>query len=47
VKCVQTMGVFIGWGMKFEKNWIFFEFFGPITVKTTSFLVQTIEFVFK
>jgi hypothetical protein len=41
------MGVFIGWG----QNLKFLEkigFFGAITVKkTSSFSVQTVEFVFK
>jgi hypothetical protein len=41
------MGVFIGWGTKFEILRIFFKFFGALTVKTASFLVQTVEFIFK
>jgi hypothetical protein len=39
-------GVFIGWETKFKKLG-FFGFFGAIMVKTSSFLVQMIEFVFK
>jgi hypothetical protein len=38
-------GVFIGWGTKFEKFRIFLDVFGA--VKTTSFSVQTVEFIFK
>jgi hypothetical protein len=37
------VGVFIGWG----RNLIFFKFLGALTIKTASFLVQTVEFVFK
>jgi hypothetical protein len=33
-------------GMKFENFRIFFGFFGALTVKTASFSVQMIEFVF-
>jgi hypothetical protein len=42
------MGVFIGWWRtKFVIFRNFSDFFGYITVKTASFSVQTVEFIFK
>jgi hypothetical protein len=40
------MRIFIGWGMKFGFLG-FFRVFGALTIKTASFSIQMVKFIFK